>query len=259
MNRVREFDESLHLVMSTRKGVVKKTNLSAFRNIRKDGIIAIKIDDGDHLIEVKLTSGENEVILTTHAGMSIRFDEGQLRDQGRATRGVRGITLAKEDHVESMDIVNGDATFLVCTENGYGKRSSFDDYRMQRRGGKGIIAIRTSDRNGQVVGAHTVLDSDSLMLISAQGKMIRMAASDVRVIGRATQGVRLINLDAGDQLVAASPLEHEEGDGMEEEAESSAKKTSSGVPEIKPLTEDEDAIEVEDLIEDDEAEADEEK
>ena len=259
MIRVREFDESLHLVMSTRKGVVKKTNLSAFRNIRKDGIIAIKIDDGDHLIEVKLTSGENEVILTTHAGMSIRFDEGQLRDQGRATRGVRGITLAKEDHVESMDIVNGDATFLVCTENGYGKRSSFDDYRMQRRGGKGIIAIRTSDRNGQVVGAHTVLDSDSLMLISAQGKMIRMAASDVRVIGRATQGVRLINLDAGDQLVAASPLEHEEGDGMEEEAESSAKRTSSGVPEIKPLTEDEDAIEVEDLIEDDEAEADEEK
>jgi DNA gyrase subunit A len=239
MIRVREFEDTQHLVMSTRNGVIKKTNLAAFRNIRKDGIIAIKIDAEDQLIEVKLTSGENEVILTTRGGKSIRFDEGQLRDQGRATRGVRGIALRKEDYVESMDIVNPEATFLVCTENGYGKRSLFEDYRMQRRGGKGIIAIRTSDRNGQVVGAHTVLDSDSLMLVSQQGKMIRMAAADVRVIGRATQGVRLINLDKDDKLVAASPLEHGEGLDVENEAEEEDDTQNSGVPEIAPITPDE--------------------
>ena len=239
MIRVREFEETQHLVMSTRNGIIKKTNLSAFRNIRKDGIIAIRIDDGDQLIEVKLTTGENEVILTTRGGKSIRFDEGQLRDQGRATRGVRSIALTKEDYVESMDIVNREATFLVCTENGYGKRSSFDDYRMQRRGGKGIIAIRTSERNGKVVGAHTVLDSDSLMLISAQGKMIRMAAADVRVIGRATQGVRLINLGENDKLVAASPLEHGEGIEPENGDEAADETPKSGVPEIAPITPDE--------------------
>jgi len=145
--------------------------------------------------------------------MSIRFSENQLRDQGRATRGVRGIRLRKDDEVESMAIIDDRATFLLCTENGYGKRTKFDEYRPQSRGGKGIIAIRTSERNGLVVGAHPVLESDSLMLITAQGKMIRMAASDMRVIGRATQGVRLINMDTDDKLVAAAPVEHEEDDG----------------------------------------------
>jgi len=203
MIRVREFSEDRHLLMATAKGVVKKTNLSAFRNIRKDGIISINIDEEDELIAVKLTGGRNEVIMATRRGMSIRFSETQLRDQGRATRGVKGIVLSKGDRLETMEIVDDRSTFLVCTENGYGKRSQFGEFRVQRRGGKGIIAIRTSERNGCVVGAHSVKESDALMLITARGKMIRMAVGDVRVIGRATQGVRLISLDKGDKLVSA--------------------------------------------------------
>jgi DNA gyrase subunit A len=207
MIRVREFDASRHLVMSTEKGVVKKTNLSAFKNVRREGIIAISIDPGDRLIQVKLTDGSNEVILATRSGMSIRFSEKQLRDQGRDTRGVRGVTLRQGDLVEAMEIVNSQATFLICTENGYGKRTAFDEYRLQSRGGRGVIAIRTSERNGKVIAAHAVSETDALMLITAAGKTIRMAVGDVRVIGRATQGVRLISLDKGDKLVAATTVE----------------------------------------------------
>ena len=210
MIRVREYDENRFLLMATENGVVKKTNLGQYRNVRQGGIIAINIDEGDRLIEVKLTEGEDEVILTTSTGKSIHFDEMQLRDQGRVTRGVRGIRLGDGDRVQSMEVLSENATFLVCTENGYGKRTSFDEYRLQSRGGKGIIAIRTSDRNGKVVGAHSVLEDDSLMLITANGKMIKMDVADVRVIGRATQGVRLINLDKGDMLVSASPTAREE-------------------------------------------------
>jgi DNA gyrase subunit A len=238
MIRIREFSDSQHIVLATRNGVVKKTNLSMYRHMRKDGIIAIRIDAGDHVIQAKLTDGSEEVMLTTRSGMSIRFDEKQLRDQGRATRGVRGIRLRKEDIVESMEIINDDATFLACTENGYGKRTKFDEYRLQSRGGKGVIAIRTSARNGFVIGAHAVLEDESLMLISAQGKMIRMAISDVRVIGRATQGVRLINLGKDDKLVAATPLEHQEGDGEEPKGgeEDDAKKPL--FPPIPPASSD---------------------
>jgi DNA gyrase subunit A len=186
---------------------VKKTSLADFRNIRKDGIIAINIDPDDQLIQVELTRGDGELILITRKGMSIRFNESQLRDQGRATRGVRGITLKKDDMVEVMEVINHDATFLVCTENGYGKRTKFEEYRLQNRGGSGIIAIRTSERNGVVVGAHAVLDTDALMLITHKGMTIRINVGDVRVIGRATQGVRLINLEEGDKLVSATTVE----------------------------------------------------
>lgn len=215
MIRVREFSDSEHLIMASAKGVVKKTNLSAFKNPRSDGIIAIKIDSDDFLIGVKLTDGGKEAMLITRQGMSIRFNENQLRDQGRATRGVKGITLRKDDRVESLEIVNDQATFMVCTENGYGKRTNFDQYRLQRRSGRGIIAIRTSERNGLVVGAHAVLEADSLMLITANGKMIRMAVSDMRVIGRTTQGVRLINLDKGDKLVSATTIAPEDTENPE--------------------------------------------
>jgi DNA gyrase subunit A len=212
MIRVRAFSESEHLVMATRKGIVKKTNLHAFSNPRRDGIIAINIDASDSLIEVKLTGGHDELILTTRNGLSIRFDENQLRDQGRATRGVKGITLGKGDELESLDIVNPEATFLVCTEKGYGKRTKFSEYRTQRRGGRGLITIRTTARNGKVVGAHSVLPADALMLITARGKMIRMAVNDLRVIGRATQGVRLITLDTNDTLVSATTVEPDDVD-----------------------------------------------
>jgi DNA gyrase subunit A len=196
--------------MATEKGVIKKTNLSEFGNPRRDGIIAIKIEEGDRLIGVKMTEGNNEVVLTTRKGMSIRFKEAQVRDQGRATCGVRGIRLDKDDAVESLEIVNPSATFLVCTENGYGKRTEFAEYRCQGRGGRGVIAIRTSERNGMVVGAHSVLAADSLMLITEKGMMIKMPVNDIRVIGRATQGVRLINLEEGDKLVSATAVEPED-------------------------------------------------
>ncbi len=222
MIRVREFSDSKHLVMATEKGIVKKTNLSAFKNVRKESIVAIAVDEGDKLIQVKITNGTNDIMLATTKGKSIRFNEKQLRDQGRATRGVKGIRLGKDDHVETLEIVDLDATFMVCTENGYGKRTSFEEYRAQSRGGSGVIAIRTSTRNGMVVGAHSVLETDSLMLITTNGKMIRMAVSDMRVIGRATQGVRLINLEKGDKLVSASIVQQEEG-----EIEISDKETSS--------------------------------
>ncbi len=208
MIKVREFSDSEHLVMATRNGIVKKTNLSAFKNPRSDGIIGINIDEGDALIAVELTTGQNEAMLTTRMGMSIRFSEIQLRDQGRATRGVKGITLGKKnDKVVGLEIVQHEATLLVCCENGYGKRSEFGEYRKQGRGGRGVITIKTTERNGPVVGAHAVNESDALMLVTAQGKMIRMPVSDVRVISRATQGVRLIKLDDGDKLVSATTVE----------------------------------------------------
>ncbi|TFH16407.1 MAG: DNA gyrase subunit A [Lentisphaerales bacterium] len=212
MIRVREFTDDKHLLMATRKGVVKRSNLSAYGNPRKEGVIGINIDPGDSLISVKLTSGKDEAIIATLRGMSIRFAETALRDQGRATRGVRGISLRKDDEVVALDMVLPDCTFLACTENGYGKRTNFDEYRVQNRGGTGVIAIRASERNGLVVGAHAVREKDALMLISANGQMIRMAVGDIRVISRATQGVRLINLDAGDRLVAATTVEPEDDD-----------------------------------------------
>ena len=210
MIRVRKFSEDEHLVMATRKGIVKKTNLSAFRHVRRDSIAAINIDDGDCLIGVRLTTGSSDVMLATRRGMSIRFSETQLRDLGRATRGVKGMALSSDDCVESLEIVNTDATFLTCTENGYGKRSEFDEHRAQKRGGRGIIAIRATERNGRVVAAHSVLQSDAIMLVTANGKMIRMAAGGIRVIGRATQGVCLINLDESDSLVSASTIAPED-------------------------------------------------
>ncbi|NQU76300.1 MAG: DNA gyrase subunit A, partial [Planctomycetes bacterium] len=210
MVRVRGFPATEFLVMATEKGVVKKTNLSEFSNPRRAGIIAINIDPGDRLIGVKLTTGQNDIMLASRQGMSLRFNETELRDQGRATRGVIGMRLKTDDKLESLEIVNPQATFFVCTENGYGKRTNFDEYRDQHRGGKGIYTIRPSDRNGLVIGAYTVMKKDSLMLITANGKMIRMHVNDIRIISRVTQGVRLIGLDEGDKLVSATTVEPEE-------------------------------------------------
>jgi DNA gyrase subunit A len=214
MLRVREFEETVHLVLATARGIVKKTNLSEYRNIRSGGLIAIQIEEKDRLIGVCLTGGQNDVMLVTRDGMSIRFPETQLRDQGRNTIGVKGITLSGEDTVECVQIVQENATLLVVTENGYGKRTGFEEYRKQSRGGKGIITIKTSERNGKVVGAHAAQDQDALMLISAEGQMIRMAISDMRSISRNTQGVRLIHLGASDKLVAATPVEPEDVDAV---------------------------------------------
>ena len=210
MLRVREFPESQFLVFATQSGIVKKTNLAAFSNPRAGGIIAIQIEDGDRLIDVKLTDGNNELVLVTRQGMSIRFHENQLRDQGRDTVGVWGIQLGKQDDaVVASEVVNTAAQLLSISENGYGKRTSFEEYPTQHRGGKGVITMKTSDRNGPVVGAHSVRESDALMLISERGQMIRIGVSDIRVISRNTQGVRIINLEESDRLVSATTVEPE--------------------------------------------------
>jgi DNA gyrase subunit A len=200
---VKDFSEEKHLLMATSKGVVKKTNLSEYKNYRKGGIIGINIDEGDALIGVKLTRGEDEVVMITRAGMSIRFHENALRDQGRATRGVRGISLkGKDDYVVTIEIVNADETLLVAGQNGQGKRTEFSEYRVQNRGGSGIIAMRTTG----VAGALSVSENDEIMLLTHHGQAVRTRVNEVRVIGRTTQGVRLINLAPGDKLIGITKV-----------------------------------------------------
>ena len=198
---------------ATRLGVVKKTALEEFSNIRKGGIIAIKIEEGDTLIDVKLTGGHDEVVLITHGGMSIRFKEEDARPMGRPSVGVYGIDLDQADRVVALAVVVADATLLVAGENGIGKRTPFDEYRTQSRGGKGIITMKTNDKTGGVCGALTVRDTDENMLITVGGQMVRIAVNGVREAGRNTQGVKLINLAEGDKLQAIAPViveEHEE-------------------------------------------------
>ncbi|MSR65530.1 MAG: DNA gyrase subunit A [Verrucomicrobiae bacterium] len=210
MIRVREFSDKFHLVMVTDKGIVKKTNLSAYSNPRKGGVIAIQIEEGDSLMGVKFTEGNNEIVLVTHDGMSIRFHEDQLRDQGRATVGVWGIRLEEGDKVVGIEIVNPNATLLVAGENGIGKRTDFEEYRKQSRGGKGIITMKTGEKTGKVIGALSVTDNDEIMLTTQQGQTVRCPVKDIRLCGRNTQGVKLIGLDEGDKLVAIARVVSED-------------------------------------------------
>jgi DNA gyrase subunit A len=200
------WDENLHIVFATRSGIVKKSNLSDYANVRKGGIIAIQIEDDDRLIDAKLTSGNNEIVLITKDGMSLRFHEEQLRDQGRNTVGVWGIRPEKNDHVVAIAIVNPDSMLLVAGENGIGKRTAFDDYRRQSRGGKGIITMKTGDKTGNVVGALSVKEDDELMLITNKGQLVRTRVKEIRETGRNTMGVKLINLKEGEKLQAIAPV-----------------------------------------------------
>src|SRR5271163_3210533 len=190
------------VLFATQRGTVKKTSLEDFANCRKGGIIAIGIESGDNLIEVKLTSGASEAVLITREGMSIRFEESDVRSMGRPAAGVRGISLDKDDVVVALAVVDHNATLLVAGEHGIGKRTAFDEYRVQSRGGKGIITMKTNEKTGRVVGALTVTDSDEIMLLTQQGQMVRTPVKDIREAGRNTQGVKLINLTAGDKLTA---------------------------------------------------------
>ncbi|NOX97349.1 MAG: DNA gyrase subunit A [Nitrospirae bacterium] len=201
---VKEFDDKHFLVMATERGVVKRTNLTAYSHPRAGGIIGLTLDDKDRLIEVKLTEGEQEIILATEQGKAIRFLEKAVRLVGRTARGVKGIKLDKNDRVVGMEIVDEEATLLSVTANGYGKRSLFSEYRPQGRAGKGVINIKTSQRNGLVVGIKKVVDKDELMLISSRGMVIRMPVEPIRVIRRNTQGVRLINLGGKDEVVGVA-------------------------------------------------------
>src|SRR6266516_1147924 len=202
----RTWDENLHIVFATQSGIVKKSNLSDYRNVRKGGIIAIQIEKGDRLIDAKLTNGNNELVLITKEGMSLRFHEEQLRDQGRNTVGVWGIRPDKKDRVIAIAIVDPNAMLLVAGENGIGKRTPFDDYRKQKRGGKGIITMKTGTKTGDVVGALTVRDTDEIMLITNKGQMVRTRVNEIRVVGRNTMGVKLMDLRGGEKLQAIAPV-----------------------------------------------------
>jgi DNA gyrase subunit A len=217
------WDENLHVVFATRSGIVKKSNLSDYANVRKGGIIAIQIEEGDCLIDAKLTNGNNELVLITRGGMSLRFHEEQLRDQGRNTVGVWGIRPDKKDHVVAIAILDPGAMLLVAGENGIGKRTPFDDYRRQSRGGKGIITMKTGEKTGDVVGALTVTDKDELMLITTKGQLVRTRVKEIRIVGRNTMGVKLMDLRNGEKLQAIARVVSE----VEEEEEAQAAETSS--------------------------------
>jgi DNA gyrase subunit A len=219
---VREWEDGRHVFMGTRKGVVKKTELKAYQNPRAGGIIAMGVEDGDQVIAVQMTDGTGEIFLGTRDGMAIRFPESDVRPMGRTAYGVRGISLREGDTVVAMEVVpaGSDATVMTVCENGYGKRTPLDEYRVQSRGGVGIISIHTTDRNGRVVGIASVGAEDELMLITQQGKVLRMPTSGTRPIGRATQGVRLIGIEADDRVVSVVRLAERDEDrenGQDEE------------------------------------------
>ncbi len=209
--KVRDFPADKFVVMATRQGIIKKTSLDAFSNPRKVGVNAMDIaEKGDELIEAAITDGTYEVVLATRKGMAIRFSEDKVRAMGRNAYGVKGIELADKDYVVGMVVVRRDSTLLVVTENGYGKRTSIDDYRVTNRGGKGIINVKTSDRNGDVVSIKEVLDNDELILITKKGITNRQAVSQIKVIGRNTQGVRLITLGKDDLVTDVARVVKEE-------------------------------------------------
>jgi DNA gyrase subunit A len=207
---VRGFSDSQHLVFATKKGIVKKTVLSAYGNPRNTGINAINIDADDELIDVLITDGSNDIVLATKYGMSIRFNEKDVREMGRTATGVRGIQLEGDDKVIGIVVLRRDATLLVVSENGMGKRSKVSDYRVQRRGGKGIITLKRTEKTGAIVALKEVLPQDELMMITRHGVIIRVPVDGIRVIGRNTQGVKVMNLDPGDTVVDVARVVNED-------------------------------------------------
>lgn len=214
---IREFEEDKYLVMCTKKGIIKKTSLSDYNSIRKGGLIAISLDDDDELIKVERTDGSNEIIVATNKGMAIRFSEQNVRPMGRVTRGVKAITLRDDDYVIGMCIPGEGFELLAVTENGYGKRTSLSEYRVQTRGGIGIKTYKCSEVTGNVVGIYSVDDSEDIILITSEGIIIRISAADIRTIGRTTKGVRLMRLDEGVKVVSMGKTEHEEKEDEESE------------------------------------------
>jgi DNA gyrase subunit A len=217
MLAVKEFQEDKFVVMGTRKGVVKKTQLSAFSNPRAGGIIAMGVEEGDSVITVLVSDGKGEIFIGTRHGMAIRFPEDDVRPMGRTAYGVRGITLRDDDVVVAMEVIEPGGTLLTVTERGYGKRTEMDEYRVQSRGGVGVINISTSTRNGQVVGVSYVEEGDEVLLITQQGMIIRMPTNDVRSIGRATQGVRLIEIEGEDKVVSVARLVEKDDNGTSDD------------------------------------------
>jgi len=218
---VKEFDDQHYIVMSTKKGIVKKTVLSAYGKPRKGGIYAIDIREGDKLIQARITNGEHDILLGTHEGKSIRFSEGNIRASGRKTMGVKGIKLSSEkDYVVGMLVVRREGTILVATEKGYGKRTEVLQYRTQTRGGKGVLTMRCTDKTGKMVNIMEVVDSDDLIVITDSGVLMRQPIAAIRTIGRVTQGVRLVKLDEGTNIASITRVISEEAATEEEKEES---------------------------------------
>jgi len=203
---VRSFEDPAFILLATKQGVIKKTELSAFSAPRKKGVFAINIDEGDEVMAARIAHETDQVMLFTRMGMAVRFDQSIVRPIGRVARGVRGISLKSDDWVVSCEVVKGDETILVVCENGHGKRSKVGDFRQTNRGGVGVKSIITSLRNGAVVGAIVVGENDGILLMSSHGQTLRIGIQDVRVMGRSTQGVRLVTLKDGDKLIAVQRL-----------------------------------------------------
>lgn len=207
---LRDFEEGKYVIMSTRKGLVKKTELKAYSHPRQAGILAIKIKGGDELNNVRVTNGQQEIFLATKMGKSIRFHESEIREMGRVSTGIIGIRMEGDDEVVGMEVLSEGSTILTVTENGYGKRTREREYRVQSRGGKGILTIKNSKRNGPVIYSYSVSDQDQIMIITGHGKIIRLRVADISVIGRNTQGVKLIDLEAGERVVGVAKVMDEE-------------------------------------------------
>ena len=212
---VKVFSDGQVVVSVTRLGYVKKTELMAYENIRSSGIIGLKLEDNDELISCSISNGKNDIIIATKQGKAIRFNEDEIRPMGRGARGVTGIRFGEEeDHVIGMEVIDGDRTILTVCENGYGKRSPLDEYRQQTRGGKGIYTIKVSERNGFVVAILQVSENDDMILMTSGGKLVRFNVSELGVISRHTQGVRLINVDDDEKVISACSVAKIEGEDV---------------------------------------------
>jgi DNA gyrase subunit A len=215
---VREFTPGKYIVMVTKNGIVKKCELTVFDNPMSRGIIAMSLEEGDELIAARLTDGTQQVFLGTHDGKAIRFPESKVRPMGRSAYGVKAMKLATKDFLVGMEAVGKEGLILTVSENGYGKRTALEEYRITSRGGKGIINMKTTERNGKVVSILNVKESAEVFIITKDGKILRTEAGEVREAGRSTQGVRLVRLEEGDQVAAASVIPEEEsgngGDGQ---------------------------------------------
>src|SRR5690606_1927403 len=223
-----EYLENNFIIMCTKRGTIKKTSLEAYSRPRSNGINAININEGDELIEANLTNGESEIVIALRSGRAIRFNESTVRPMGRTATGVRGITLAHDkDEVVGMISVNDlQSTILVVSENGYGKRTELEDYRITNRGGKGVKTINVTEKTGDLIAIKDVTDADDLMIINKSSIVIRIAVDQLRVMGRATQGVKLINLKQNDQIASVAKVEHEEEEIVEGDAQNEAPETS---------------------------------
>ena len=228
---VREFKDGHYLIFATRRGLVKKTDLMQYSSPRPSGLIAIALEDGDEVVGVRHTDGQCEVILSTADGQAIRFEEAEVRPMGRATYGVRGMTLDEGDQLVSIDLVEAGASLLAVAEKGYGKRTGMDEYRRTHRGGKGIITMKTTDKTGRVIGVRMVTDDDQIMLVSSGGKVVRMRVNEIRVIGRNTQGVRLIDLEEGERVAAVARLAEREDDSESSEPTLPPEPSNDGTPD----------------------------